>query len=45
MTIPKPIVNYLNINAGDSLEVMVQDHEMVVKVVQSREPIVFEKKK
>jgi len=31
MTIPKQIVDYLNINEGDTLEVTVQDSEMVVK--------------
>ena len=31
MTIPKPVADYLNINEGDSLEVTVQDSEMVVK--------------
>jgi len=31
MTIPKPIVDYLKIEAGDTLEVTVQDSEMVVK--------------
>ena len=31
MTIPKNIVDYLEIKAGDELEVTVQDHEMTVK--------------
>ena len=31
MTIPKPIVDYLKINEGDTLEVTVQDSEMAVK--------------
>jgi len=31
MTIPKQIVDYLKISQGDSLEVTVQDSEMVVK--------------
>jgi len=31
MTIPKPIVDYLNLNRGDELEVTVQDHEILVK--------------
>jgi len=31
MTIPKQIVDYLKIGEGDSLEVTVQDSEMVVK--------------
>lgn len=44
MTIPKQIVDYLKIHEGDTLEVTVQDHEMAVKVVQSKEPIEFEKK-
>jgi AbrB family looped-hinge helix DNA binding protein len=31
MTIPKPVVDYLKISKGDTLEVTVQDTEMVVK--------------
>ena len=31
MTIPKPIVDYLKIEEGDTLEITVQDSEMVVK--------------
>ena len=31
MTIPKQIVDYLKIERGDTLEVTVQDSEMVVK--------------
>jgi len=31
MTIPKPIVDYLKIVEGDTLEVTVQDSEMAVK--------------
>jgi AbrB family looped-hinge helix DNA binding protein len=31
MTIPKPVVDYLKIGAGDTLEITVQDTEMVVK--------------
>ena len=31
MTIPKQIAEYLNINEGDSLEIIVQNNEMVVK--------------
>jgi len=31
MTIPKEIVEYLKIAAGDTLEVIVQDSEMMVK--------------
>jgi len=31
MTIPKQIVDYLEIGEGDTLEVTVQDHEMNVK--------------
>jgi AbrB family looped-hinge helix DNA binding protein len=31
MTIPKQIVDYLNISEGDTLEVTVQDTEMLVK--------------
>jgi len=31
MTIPKQIVDYLEISSGDELEVTVQDHEMLVK--------------
>ena len=31
MTIPKPVADYLKINPGDTLEVTVQDNEMVVK--------------
>lgn len=31
MTIPKQIVDYLEIGEGDTLEVTVQDHEIVVK--------------
>jgi len=31
MTIPKPIVDYLKIDEGDTLEVTVQDSEMAVK--------------
>ena len=31
MTIPKQIAEYLNINEGDTLEITVQNNEMVVK--------------
>lgn len=31
MTIPKQIVEYLKIDEGDVLEVIVQNHEMTVK--------------
>lgn len=31
MTIPKQIVDYLGIGEGDTLEVTVQNHEIVVK--------------
>jgi len=31
MTIPKPIVDYLKINEGDTLEVTVLDSEVTVK--------------
>jgi len=34
MTIPKPVVDYLKIAAGDNLEVTVQDSEMVVKKIE-----------
>jgi len=31
MTISKPVADYLKIDGGDTLEVTVQDNEMVVK--------------
>jgi len=31
MTIPKQIVDYFKIEAGDTLEVIVQDSEMIVR--------------
>lgn len=31
MTIPKNIVDYLKIKPGDDLEVIVEDHSMLVK--------------
>lgn len=31
MTIPKQITDYLKIEAGDTLEVIVQDSEMIVR--------------
>lgn len=31
MTIPKPVANYLKIDEGDTLEITVQNNEMVVK--------------
>jgi len=34
MTIPKPVVDYLKIAAGNNLEVTVQDSEMVVKKLE-----------
>ena len=34
MTIPKPVVDYLKIGAGDTLEVTVDDKEMVMKKIE-----------
>lgn len=31
MTIPKPVVDYLKIEEGDTLKITVQDSEMLVK--------------
>jgi AbrB family looped-hinge helix DNA binding protein len=35
MTIPKPVTNYLRMAEGDTLEIVVTDHTMVVKKLGS----------